>query len=151
MSILVLYYLLVVVAAMLAVTSVVLGARNGSYRWAVAVLLLFVVGAVWQEVAVRTFAAREPEGMRGLILRLVPLGGGDHEFTPNGEHYLKFAFIVPGAVSVASALIVGFIALVVSEGRRRIAGSVCLAVVGGVLASTLLALARLLAASEIFI
>ncbi len=148
MSIVTIYFVLVAIALAAAVGSVALGRRAGATRWPVAVLVCFALGAIWQEVALRTFAAREPLGMRGLILRPVPLGGGDHEFGPRGEHYAKLSFVVPGVTALAAAILVCLLAVAI---RQAIAGSVALAAMAGTLAYALFAIARLLSASEIFI
>jgi hypothetical protein len=148
-SIVAIYFVLVAIALAAAIGSVVLGRRRRAARWPVAVLACFALGAIWQEIALATFAAREPQGLRGLILRPVPLGGGDHAFEPRGAHYAKFSFLVPGATALAASLLVCLLAVALK--RDGVTGPVALAAVGGALAYALLAVARLLAASDIFI
>ena len=148
MDIVTVYFALIAVALVVAIGAVVLAHRKGVIFWAVAVLLCFALGGVWQEIALRTFAAREAEGMSGLILRPTPLGGGDHELAPRGAHYAKFSFIIPGIAALAAAFFVSLLAVAV---RETTAGPVVLAGIAGALAYVLLAISRLLAASEIFI
>lgn len=145
------YFLLVALAITMALTGVVIGHRRGAARWPIIILAVFGVCAVWQEVALRTFASREPEGMQALLLRPVPNAGGDHEFTPNGNHYAKYAFIVPGISALAVALVVAVLSVAARRSGVRNTLSVTLAVLGGALGLALFSVARFLSASEIFI
>lgn len=149
MNIVVIYFVLVGVAVLGAAASLVIGWRAGLLRWPLLILAVFVAGAIWQEAALRTFAAREPSGMSGLILRPVPYGGGDHDFAPRGAHYAKWAFIIPCAVTTAIALL-GCLGAVAVSGSR-VAGQVAGAFITGTVGLVLVTVARFIAASQIFI
>ncbi len=149
MNFVTLYFLLVGFSVLAIAAAVILGFRTGTLRWSLLILALFVIGALWQEVALRTFAAREKDGMSRLIFHPVPYGGGDHEFSPNGAHYAKWGFLIPAAVTISSAFLSALAAVAIS--RTRVARPVTLTFIGGALGFILLALFRLFAASEIFI
>lgn len=149
MDIITIYFVLVALACGAGIAAVWIAYRNELLRFVAPILLLFVVAAVWEEAALRTFAAREPDGMEGLLLRPAP--NYDHRFTPRGEHYAKFAFVVPGATIGVAALL--FLAAAIALGRPRgaavlAASLAALAVIAGM---CLLFIARFLAASTIFI
>jgi hypothetical protein len=149
MNIVVIYFVLVGVTVLGTVATLVIGWRAGSLRWPLFIFAVFVIGAIWQEAALRTFAARETSGMSGLILRPVPYGGGDHDFAPRGAHYAKWAFVIPCMVTTATALL-GCLGAVAVSGSH-VAGQVAGAFITGTLGLVLVAVARLIAASEIFI
>ena len=151
MSIVAIYFVLVAVAVAAAVGGIALGRRAHTTIWPLAVLACFVLATAWQEVALRTFASQERDGMKGLILRPVPYGGGDHEFSPRGAHYAKFSSVVPGLSALVVAVIIAMVGVAISDRTSEVAASVALAVLGGALGFALVAIARLLAASEIFI
>jgi small-conductance mechanosensitive channel len=151
MNIVVIYFVLAGLAVVAGIGSLVLGKRAKAMRWSIAVLACFALGSVWQETALRSFASREPEGMKGLILRPVPYGGGDHELGPHGAHYAKWSFVFPGISALGAALLVAVVAVAVSRPVGGVAASVSLAALAGALGYALFAIARIIAASEIFI
>ena len=149
MDIVTIYFVLVGLACAAGIAGAWIAYRYHLLKWVAPILLLFVIAAAWEEIALRTFAAREPDGMEGLLLRPAP--NYDHRFTPHGEHYANFAFVVPGATVAVAVLGLLIAAIAVARPRGPAIVAACLTAGAVISGMFLFFVARFLAASTIFI
>src|SRR6266498_5213108 len=88
----------------------------------IAVVVVTVIGAIWETTAIEVFARRAGE-LKGMIANPRPYDYVNYNYTPNGHHYEFWAFKVP-LWSVAMLLLVVGIASTVALVRARLASRV---------------------------
>jgi hypothetical protein len=69
-------------------------------------LLVSAAGTIiWGEIALRHFARELDGNIRGMIGGPVPYGGGDHQYTPRGQHYERWIFQIPVTAGFTTLLL----------------------------------------------
>jgi hypothetical protein len=92
--------------------------------WSTIVIVVTIVGLIWEVTAVNVFARRAGE-MRGMIASPRPLDYINYDYTPNGRHYAFWAFTVPltgTGLLLLLAGMAGTVMLVRSGGGKRAFG-----------------------------
>lgn len=119
----------------------------------IVVAMLGLGGGLWIETALRHFAAVEKSSVRGLVAAPSPENTSDHRFTPNGQKYLTWSFIVP---LPTVAVVVGIVAVIaggifIEFELRRFAFGVWAASIGALAAVGAFAFNRFLVAINLFV
>lgn len=105
--------------------------RRELLTWAAVVVIVTVIGIVWEITALNTFAERAGE-MQGMIASPRPLDYINYDYTPDGRHFAFWAFKLPLTVTGLLLLAAGVAGTVVfvrsGVGKRAWALWACITV-----------------------